>query len=361
MREKLSFNALENICHVLGKFAEMRSKEPKNKNIILTIKKINGREILQIAELSKLSWLARLIRWFGFGGSTLKSVASFLQNHEPYIPKFSHLKNKELLSLHYTEEAVDQFSNIKKEKWIQLKEEKVRGCEIFKRCLLRHNETSRFKKIYISFKEEEKSSVDGRTEFGIGSLIAHSNPNPMTPVDDNETKHIHERYRTPISFSNLTYKSLGFCYEHGLGIEANKEKAIENYHKAIKEEEYSACYNLGRLYLEDNTERSIVLLKQAEKILLKKIKNAEELINRMTTRHLQAEEQLLNNSVDRELINNTMKTCTEKTTEANLLIVHWNKALKKVYLVLVRACDKHKDLSSKEEYEKKIGEIRELP
>lgn len=68
MVHKLSIHELTSICQSLGDFAEARCKPQPDRDCILTVQKINGRETLETIKLSEMSWFSRTIRWFGFGG-----------------------------------------------------------------------------------------------------------------------------------------------------------------------------------------------------------------------------------------------------------------------------------------------------
>ncbi len=235
--DKLSFQDLEHICKALGVFADARSQEKPNKDIILTIKKINGQEVLQTTRLSKMTWCARLVRWFGFGGSTLKSVAHYLQNHEPYVPSFSRLKDRDILSNQYTEDAINNLKNLEKEKWIALKKQKIQGCEVFKRCLSNHNR-QHSRKTYILLREDEKTDLRSSGSLQ-GGGISHSWPNPMGIFQNEDEKTLREHYKPPIidtnefiylkpffrdKDNNISPKILGFCYEYGLGTKKTLKK-----------------------------------------------------------------------------------------------------------------------------------------
>ena len=92
---------------------------------------------------------------------------------------------------------------------------------------------------------------------------------------------------------NISPKVLGFCYEYGLGTKKNIEEAIKNYREAANDNEYSACYNLARLLLNrGDVQEAVDSLKKAEDILLKKIDDAQKVIEDMRLKplHVQIQE-----------------------------------------------------------------------
>lgn len=248
MAEKISFQELQTICQALGEFADARSEAQPDKDVILTVTKIDGRETLQATRLSEMSWLSRIIRWFGFGGATVYSVAEFLQYHEPYIPKrFSGLQGRGILENHYSDDAIDELTTLDKETYRELKHQKRRGCEIFKRCVSHHNELH-CSKAYILLQENERTDLkrDGSGGTVTTGGIDFSYPNPMGPFPAGDENEIRERYHVPIIDQNeflhldpffrtvtaVSPKVLGFCYEYGLGTKPNHAEALKNYREA---------------------------------------------------------------------------------------------------------------------------------
>ncbi|QLH34800.1 MAG: hypothetical protein HWD61_00570 [Parachlamydiaceae bacterium] len=134
--QKLTFENLETICQTLGTFAQARSQERPDKDLILTVKKINGQMTLQTTRFSEMPWFSRVIRWFGFGGASLQSVADFLHDYEPYVGSFAHLRNKSILNFHYTDKAMDQLSILEKEKWKELRAQKSKVVKFLKSVFL---------------------------------------------------------------------------------------------------------------------------------------------------------------------------------------------------------------------------------
>lgn len=377
MRIISSFQNLESTCQALGTFASARSQEKPDKDIILTVRKINGHKKLETIRLSKMTLCERLIRWFGFGGSTLKSVASFLECHEPYIPKsFSQLKNRKILSFYYTEDVVNKLENLEKKQWKELKKQKVQGCEIFKACLSHHN-SQHSKKIYILLQEEEKVDLRGAWSIS-GGGVSHSSPNPMGIFQDGDEKLLRERYRPPIidknefSYRNPFFRSkqnssptvLGFCYEYGLGTKRDLKKAFQNYHEAAEQNEYSACYNLARLYLKKKgfAHEVIDSLKKAEEILLKKICDAQKAIEdlRQTPDHVWMRElfkDLPEREETKEEYDRRMNRVKELEQRNGCFIKKWNKDLKRVYRVFIEAYNQAGSPGLKAKYEQKLNQM----
>lgn len=291
MIQKISFQNYQNICNALGDFGEARSQKYPDKDVILTVKKINGEETLQSTRLSKMKWHERLIRWFGFGGATPKAVAKFLEAHEPVLCRtFSDFKNREVLSLHLKskddqKDLVNDLVNIPEEKYDKLKKQKSRGCEIFKNCLSHHNRVHS-NKVYILLQEDEKIKF-----WHLGK-----DPMGLFPPSENDERFIHEHYRAPIIDKNefvyldpqfrsgndldmLTPAILGFCYEYGLGTKKDLEKAYKYYSEAAEAGEYSACYNLARLLLkQEKKEEAADYLNKAYHIILQKIDDENNII-----------------------------------------------------------------------------------
>lgn len=373
MSEKLSFQELQNICQALGEFADARSQEKPDKDVILTIKKINGQEVLETTRLSKMSWCARIVRWFGFGSSTLKSVARYLNSNEPYIPSFYRLKDRDLLAFSYTEDAINSLADVEKERWKELKKQKIQGCEIFKRCLSHHNRKYP-RKIYMLLQENEKTDLRSSGSI-FGGGISHTYPNPMGIFPDGDKKILRAKYRPPIidqskflflkpffrdKDNNIPPQNLGFCYEYGLGTKKNIEEAIQNYREAANLDEYSACYNLARLLLKrGDVQEAIDSLKKAEDILSKKIDDAKKSVENIRAEpdHIRYQE-LLN--PDQPLREETPEELERRMKRAENLekdnapyIKRWDKDLRKLYPVFIEAYSRTGDDLLKAEYEQK--------
>lgn len=327
----LSFQDLKETCNALDAFATARSQEQPDKDLILTIKKIHGRETLQAIRLSKMAWHTRLICWLGFGGSTLKAVANFLQNYEPYL-RVANLKNNDVLLFHYTDEAIDILGNLEKDELKTLKMKKIKGCEIFKQCLSHHNE-NHSKKVYILLQEYEK--IDLRS----------SKSNPMGIFQNEGKKVTHERYKLPIidpnkftyldpffrTKSDISPRVLGFCYEYGLGVEKDIEEAIKNYRKDANNNP-SASYNLARLLLEKGQfQEALNYLITAETILSLTITDLEKSITDLSS--------ITGTDIHLEKIKNSKKENA--------------KALRKLYLVFIEAYRKLDDEANATQYEQK--------
>jgi len=157
MIKKLSLKTAEDICETLGKFADARLKSPPDKDTILIVKKVDGRKTLQVTQLSQMKWFNRIIRRLGLGGATLKSVAEFLQQNEPYLPpRFADLKTGEdLLKYHYRKNDIPSVLSLQKDRYQHLKDKKSRGYDVFSKCLAHHNEKSTHK-LNTGFEESHK-------------------------------------------------------------------------------------------------------------------------------------------------------------------------------------------------------------
>lgn len=365
MVEKLTFQEVQNTCDALKEFADARSAAQPDKDMILMVTKINGQETLQATKLSEMTWFARFVRWLGFGGATLNSVAHFLQSHEPYLPfRFCLLDRREILAYHYIDDDIDDVMDMDKETYRELKHQKRRGCEIFKRCVTHHNQSSYFQ-VYVLFQEYER--VDLRSS-GSGSNrgIESSWPNPMGPFHaDNESK-VREKHHIPIIDENakeflyldpffrtatkqLSPKVLGFCYEYGLGTKQDIDEALKNYRLDAARNEYSACYNLGRLLFEQNDfQGAIASLRQAEDILEGKINHAQQVVidQQANPRKLPVAEHQEN---CKEL---------EKITEFHLK--KWHIAIHRVYSVLIEAHESNGDADDADAYRKKADLIDDI-
>lgn len=301
---KISFATLTNYCEVLGQFHDARLKG--NKNMILQVKKVDGRESLQLISLSQLGLLNRIVRWFGFGPATLTAVTAYLSQHEPYLPRvFSHLQGEQWLKFfkdfHYDDASAVALQALSKERFKQLRNDKIRGIELFKQCLNHHNKKSRFK-VETFFKEYEKSDLRG---WGASSPLYLVTPRPIghLPEADGEFKmeKLARKYKIPCldpSLSQFAYllplfrsgdkvdskNTLGFCYEYGLGVKQNLDKAFECYKEEIEKPKlqnsiFAAHINLGRLYYyhRHDVKNALASFTTAEKLLSQVIQEGERL------------------------------------------------------------------------------------
>ena len=269
MVHKLSFTDAEYTCRALDEFATARSEKNPNKDAILKVQKTAGWERLVTIKLSEMPWYSRLIRWLGLGDATLTSVAQFLQNNEPYIPpSFSQLKDKMILPERYTDNGLDIITNVTEEAYNKLKYQKIRGCEIFKRCLSNHN-SKHSCKVYMKLEENEKIDLR-KNEYAPMSPGDHDivRQNYRAPViDKNQFTYLHPNDRQTETVPDAI---LGFCHEYGLGTPEDPLKAIEAYEKT-SEESYSSCYNWALILEKSNCSEALYKLKKAEDILLGKI------------------------------------------------------------------------------------------
>lgn len=361
--QKLTFENLETICQTLGTFAQARSQERPDKDLILTVKKINGQMTLQTTRFSEMPWFSRVIRWFGFGGASLQSVADFLHDYEPYVGSFAHLRNKSILNFHYTDKAMDQLSILEKEKWKELRAQKVKGCEVFKECISHHNR-QHCRKVYLCLKDYGKTNLMDSGSFWNGSIV-YSYPNPMGSFNEDADR-LREKFIPPRLEANqfeyldpffketqseISSKVLGFCYEFGLGTKKNIDEAIRHYRIAAGQDEYSACYNLGRLLLEKNeTGEAIDLLKKAEKIVQEKVQRAKNAIEKIRLQPSYVRDrEIMIETPDRqetkEEYENRMEELQKEKNFAALYMKKWNKALQHIYTVLSEAYSRtHEEL-----------------
>lgn len=354
---QLSFQDLQSICQALGEFADARSQEVPDKDLILTVINNNGRKTLQTTRISHMTWFGHRINWLGEGDSSLKAVAEFLRSYEPYLPDFHSLKEKKAkmtsLKYHYTKEAVNDLINLEKATWEELRIKKIQGCEAFKRCLSSHNRNHE-KQIYILLQENEKIDLSGSTSCGSLTQVEYSFPQPMGIFQKEEDENkLCEIYKFPIidpseflylspffreRLRDVSPKVLGFCYEYGLGVKKNREEAIKNYRIAASPVEYSACYNLARLLIQkgdfkeavenNDVKEAIDLLKIAEKYLLDIICDTK-----------------------REFEQGDL--CDPEEWEE---MKEWRAALKKVYVVLIEAYRLQGNDLLQAEYEQKSKE-----
>lgn len=329
MLYKLTSQNLNDICQALSTFAEARSKPVEDRDVILTVIKMHGQKTLRAVRLSEVSWHGRLIHHFGLGGSNLASVANFLQTREPFLPRHLRLYNKESLSFHYTDEAVEDLLHIEKAQLKRLKKQKREGCEIFKRCICKHNH-DHSNKIYILLQEDERKCLKYRYQHPMGPLNSEKAKTLATRykppiIDENEFLYLHPRSRR--NLCQISPNVLGFCYEYGLGTKKNIQEAIHHYRIAIQKNAYAACYNLARLLLvEEKFDEAIDLLKKCEGIITEDIRSLEKACE----------------NLDEERKNNIQKC-----------ILQLEKRLKLVYLVIIDIYNKVNDPILKAEYEQK--------
>lgn len=381
MTGKLTFQELQTTCQALGTFAAARSQPTPDKDVILTVKKINGRETLQTARLSKMPWYSRIVLWLGFGGSSLKSVSHFLEKHEPHLPTdFQILKNRSYLSNFYTDEAINNLSGIEKDKWEALKKQKVQGCKIFKRCVSHHNQKIFAKKVFVFLPESDRIEDLCRSgSIGFGGVRA-SNPNPMGLFPKGDEQALRAQYQPQTSKLKLLFKKktvnlpphvLGFCYEYGLGLKKDVDKAITNYQQGAAQGEYSACYNLASLLLEKNqTKEAIDHLKIAETILTKKIDYAQKVYENMRAKtqpelDLEFNMDLFGGKFEGSEEPLREETAEEKTKrleeadrferEAAPYIQEWKEDLQKLYPVFIEAHKRAGNQALEAEYRKKAA------
>ncbi len=381
MVNKLSLQDLQNIRNALQEFTEARTQAKPDKDLILTVIKIDGRNTLQSTRLSKMKWYSRLIRWFGLGGSTLKSVAQFLRRKEPYLPRKFYGQNKDILRLqhkdhlkmNYTDEAVEYLTDIEKMTKVayrELQRAKSKGYEIIKHCIDDHNKAHK-QKIMISFCENEKINLR-EVDIKHRRFIGYSSPNPMSPFPIAD-EHLNELYsikdiekkKKENDLEELSPKVLGFCYEHGIGIEKNRDEAIKNYRKDFQNE-YSAAYNLGHLFLKDGEiSEAIESLKQAEAILLAMLNKAQNGVDEVKKQrwHRDIVQDLLkpeemqdpNREEEAEAKEKRLAYIEMLEKENSYFIKKWNKALHQTYIVLIEAYKKAGNKGFAAEYQQKAG------
>lgn len=207
-------------CTALGLYANARSQAVPDKDVILDVKRTGGRDRLIATRLSEMSYGRRFVRFFGYGTATLTSVSAFLQSNEPYLAKkrIMFAWGREF----YTPDTIEQLDTLSKARLKELRSNKARGCEIFKRCLSHHNQNSRYP-VYIELKDRERKGLnyDFFRQDGIRD--------PMCRWDK-EDKDAQIKYRTPrLNPATLLYlppnlrarnpdelepQVLGFCHEY---------------------------------------------------------------------------------------------------------------------------------------------------
>lgn len=157
MADLISFKTVVNVCDALGRFAQARAGPKPNKDFILMVKRIDGRDTLQITQISQLNWMHRQIRRFGLSclgrflgtDTTLKGVAEYMNRNCPYLPRrFSDLKTA-YLEGNYFKEAIPVIRALEKSRLKKMREDKFRGLEVFKKCLSHHNANSARKIFYL--------------------------------------------------------------------------------------------------------------------------------------------------------------------------------------------------------------------
>lgn len=264
-----------------------------------------------------------------FWGTTLTSVARFLQSHEPYLPSnMTGLRHRHEISRYYEDQDVGVVMKLNKLTYKKLKSKKSKGCEIFKQCLVHHNARSHFK-IYICLNEPEK--IDLKSHGNSTYAGVHDSwPNPLGPLNTDNDNSLHELYRLPIlnperhSYLAPSFRKkdpvcphvLGFCYEYGLGVKKRPDQAFKIYEKASAKE-YSACYNLGRmLFQKGQYHQGIDYLIKGENMLMAKIKEAQQAIF----------DAKVGNAPDLQDIEAHHSSCIKR----------WRKGLKKIYIALMR-------------------------
>ncbi len=270
--EKMNtFDDMIDICTALGQFAEARSKVIPDKDVILDVQTVNGREKLTTTRVSQMSWGRRFMRFFGRDSATLTVVAAYLQNKEPYLAKKRLMKRWG--SCFYHGNCIHQLESLSKERLKELRSQKTRGCEIFKRCLAHHNQNSLLP-VYIVLKDRERTGLKYKwfCQSGIRD--------PMCRWDK-EDKEVQMKFRTPKiaptehlylppnlrTQDELEPQVLGFCYEYGIGVEKDLKRAEDLYDSIIKDPEKprpgirisevpialgNAYYSISRLWFKQN-------------------------------------------------------------------------------------------------------------
>lgn len=260
----LTFGQTESICNVLGKFADSKVETFDNfrpvpfayDKLLLVIRKIEGRETLEAVRESRLTWYEYIVRWFNAGGAYIGNVAKFLEINEPYLPKGDF--NRELYANHYEEEEIDKMRDLDRESFKKLRYAKRAGCDIFKRCVNHHN-LKHSKQVHVLFYEYDRIDLTNSDERPMGGNLKKYRA-PI--IDQNKFLFLNPVYR---SKSSLSSSAKGFCYENGLGTDKNIEEAKKYYRLGVQQEDYSACYHLGRL------EHDKKLIEKAKSIITNRI------------------------------------------------------------------------------------------
>ena len=344
------------------KFEEARSAAQPDKDLILTVAKINGSEELQTCRVSDMTWWGWIVYLLGFGPSSLSSVAHFLQYHEPYIPKFSRLQDREFLALFYDDGEIDEWMNQDKQTVKQIRDQKIKGCEIFKRCLIHHNQRH-YCQVHVLFQEYEKKHFTSWGSCSWGD-VSTSWPNPMGAFPAGNEDHYREKFvpaKIDIEAEEFLYldpffrrhetkdllpKVAGFCYEIGLGTEKNLDEAEKYYREAVDQEEYSAHYNLGRMLFEKGEFfEAIDVLVRGVDLLSDRMDQAQQVIDKNNTppAHLKGK--------DLKRYKRAMKP---QNQFAERCITEWNKAVNQIYRVLVEAYRENGNLQEADKIEQLI-------
>lgn len=287
------------------------------------------------------------IRRLGFGNATLKSVANFLQQNEPYLPpRFSDLKTREdLLKYYYHKGDISSVLSMQKDRYQYLKAKKTKGFEVFKQCLAHHNAQSKRTKINIGFEESHKINLISSTPaLGLLSLekdaikkkYKHPSPKLLTMIKDPNT--------------------LGFCYEYGLGVESDAEKAFQLYKTASSQPindlanfniNYAAYFNLGRIYLQKKEfPNAVQSLSQAEQFLKGNLERKVEGLTATKAKFL-ANDPQKGNEIYQELVRKNAPRVSD-----------WKKALSKTYAALSETYRQAGNSVEQEKYEKMAAEVK---
>lgn len=297
MADNISFHTAVQICDVLGSFAQARSGSKPNKDIIMMVQKVDGRETLKLTQLSRLTWLQRFVRWFGFGfagtNATLKGVNRYLSTHFPYLPRrFSDLQSStmpQILEGHYFKDAIPEILSLKKARLKQLREERFQGIEIFKKCLANHNAKSRCKVYYADATSDSIKLTKDNDAMGV-----------LRPQDASK---IAKKYQGPIlqprEFGYLDPEKVdkhwpqdsnakGVCSEYGLGVKKDRWRAEIYYlDAALGRYNFAASYNAGRILMEKGDyNRSGNHLAEAEGLLQGKLDEGNRRLQQWAQRRL---------------------------------------------------------------------------
>lgn len=343
---QISFKAAEEICQALGKFAQARNGSKPNKDIILIVEKIEGRKTLQTTELSKMKWYNRLIRYFGLGNATLKAVATFLQENEPYLPQsFSEFKKKDILDCHYDKKDVETLLTIQKERYTLLRKDKISGCKAFQQCLSHHNSKSKRKIPLILLRT---SALNLQTSGTINGVDISPKPLGILPNEENT---VQENFYVYTIKDIKNQNILGFCHEYGLGTPVDLEKAFAAY-KSAPLTDYAAQFNLGRLYLQKNNPiNAITSFSQAENLLVQEI---EQKLKELED--LNADKEI--KSQDPKLLQHYQEVMEKRKADKKSDLKVLRKALSKTYLALAEAHKQNNGPAEQEKYSKLASDIK---